>query len=282
MQDAHTAVLSVAEILRRLPVPLRRRGGAWLCRTAMRVTALDRVNALYARCRGERGWRFAAAVLADLGVSIAVEATPAARTFLDSVKERKGPSAVGGFITVSNHPLGALDGIALMAVVGEVRPDFRIFANPILMRIAALRPCLFPIDPIAHAQAGTANRSALMAAIRHLRTGHPLGLFPAGSVATLRVGGGVRDAPWRTAAGKLVLQSRCPVLPIHFEGRNSLLFYLLGLVDWRLRSLLLPREVFRFAGGTIRLALRDPIDADRLAHMATAATVIAALQDATT
>ena len=50
------------------------------------------------------------------------------------------------FVTVSNHPLGALDGIMLIDIIGRHREDFKVMVNMFLNYLTAMRPSFIAVD----------------------------------------------------------------------------------------------------------------------------------------
>ena len=90
----------------------------------------------------------------------------------------------GAFITVSNHPLGGIDGILLLKLMIEQREDFKIIANFLLHRIEPLKPFIMPVNPFEDRKDVKSSVSGFKNAILHLREGSPLGVFPAGEVST--------------------------------------------------------------------------------------------------
>lgn len=230
--------------------------------TILSLLAIDKINTLYRCCRPTTGHDFSVAVLDYLNIRLQVEIAPEAVLFLSERKTIPHTNPDRAFIALSNHPFGALDGIILSALFGSLFGDFKLLANAILMRIEALQECFFPVDPIENSSGEKINKTGLLKTWRHVKAGHPLGIFPAGSVSSLKKDLSVSDSPWRESPIKLIQQLQTPLLPIHFEGRNSFFFYLLGLIDWRLRSLRLPREVFRKKNSIIKIQIRQPLYPD--------------------
>src|SRR5690606_34380998 len=134
----------------------------------------------------------------------------------------------GAYITVSNHPLGGIDGILLLKLMLEQRQDFKIIANFLLHRIEPLKPYIMPVNPFEERKDVKSSLTGFKNSILHLREGHPLGIFPAGEVSTYRDGKLVVDKPWEEAAMKLVQKAEVPVVPIYFHAKNSRLFYRLS------------------------------------------------------
>ena len=165
----------------------------------------------------------------------------------------------GAYITVSNHPLGGIDGILLLKLMLEQRDDFKIIANFLLHRIAPLKPYIMPVNPFEDRKDVKSSIVGFKNSILHLRDGHPLGLFPAGEVSTYRDGKLVVDKPWEEAAMKLVKKAEVPVVPIYFHAKNSNLFYQLSKISDTFRTAKLPSEVLTQKRRIIKVRIGKPI-----------------------
>jgi putative hemolysin len=168
------------------------------------------------------------------------------------------------FITVSNHPFGALDGILLIDIVGRHRPDFKVMVNLILNCITAMRPNFIAVDPLQSndPEKKKITMNGIRASIKHVRDGHPLGFFPAGAVSKIDKTLHISDREWQPSIIRLIKQLKVPVIPIYFHGHNSTFFNILGLIDWRLRTLRLPREVWCKQGSTMHISIGNPISVE--------------------
>ena len=149
----------------------------------------------------------------------------------------------GPFITISNHPLGGIDGILLLKLMVEQRSDFKIIANFLLHRILPLKPYIMPVNPFETRKDVKSSMVGFKNGILHLRNGHPLGVFPAGEVSTYKDGKLIVDKPWEEAAIKLIKKAEVPVVPIYFHAKNSRLFYRLSKISDTLRTAKLPSEL---------------------------------------
>lgn len=167
----------------------------------------------------------------------------------------------GAFITVSNHPFGAVDGIALISLIGEKRPEFKVMVNMILNRIGALRPNFIAVDPLAQKDPAkkAVSINGIRACLRQLKEGKPLGFFPAGAMSKTNWKGQLEDRPWQDSVLQLIYRANVPVVPVYFHGSNSRLFNFVGHVCWPLRSLMLPREVVRKCGTEVHVSIGEPI-----------------------
>jgi putative hemolysin len=185
--------------------------------------------------------------------------------------------AAGPLLLAANHPFGGVDGLIVAALFARVRPDLKILANRELCRIAELRSLFIPVDVFGE-KGNTINVAGLFAAMRHLESGGALAIFPAGAVShwhsKLRR---IIDPEWHPLIGRLTRTAGATVIPLFFEGRNSILFQAAGCLHPSLRTTLLPREMWRMRKRDVTLhigtavkpsllsALRD--DKARTAHL---------------
>ena len=234
--------------------------GGVLARGTMRLLAVDKVNALYDRHAHLSGADFAQSVLEDLEVEYEV--------FVDTHEVLAQLDNLGQdvpFITISNHPYGHIDGLILADYFGHRRTDYKMMVNQFLSRVEALSPSLIPVTPtgVERTTATTESIMGVRRALTHLRSGGALGLLPSGAISDLSLRDGcVRDREWQPAIIAFMAKAGVPILPVHFVDRNSSLFYLLGLIDWRVRLLRLPSEVFNKAHRPVRLVLGPLISVD--------------------
>lgn len=151
-------------------------------------------------------------------------------------RERENIPVEGGVLIVANHPLGMVDALALLQLVGSVRSDVRLLANDWLASIPQLNRVLLHVDVF-----GKGAASRMRAIYRALDNGEALIVFPAGEVSRVRADG-VRDGRWSDGFARLALRSKTPVLPIHVAARNSAMFYGLSMLAKPLSTAMLPRE----------------------------------------
>lgn len=170
----------------------------------------------------------------------------------------------GPFVIISNHALGALDGILLIDIVGRHRPDYKMMVNMFLNYITAMHPVFIAVDPLGSDDPAKKAQTmhGIREAISHVRNGHPIGFFPAGAVSKLDMSLHVKDRPWQESIIRLIKQMKVPVIPAYFHETNSWFFNLLGVIDWRLRTLRLPKELFRKRGKEIHVSFGEPIMPD--------------------
>ena len=165
----------------------------------------------------------------------------------------------GAFITISNHPLGGIDGILLLKLLLEHRSDYKIIANFLLHRIAPLKPYVMPVNPFENHKDAKSSVAGLKNALSHLKDGYPLGIFPAGEVSTYKDGKLVVDKEWEQGAVKLIKKAKVPVIPIYFHAKNSKLFYVLSKISDTLRTAKLPSELLSQKNRVIKVRIGKPI-----------------------
>ena len=225
--------------------------GNALGRGLMRMLSVDKVNDLYDRNACCEGPDFARAVLEDIGVEYEV----LHREIPDSLPD-------GPFITISNHPYGHIDGVMLVDLFGHIRPDFKVMVNKFLGRIETLKDNFINVTPTIKERTAPTKESiqGIKDAVAHVRDGHPLGLFPAGAISDLSLKDRcIRDREWQEPVLRLIKKLGVPIVPVHFLDRNSDFYYSLGLIDWKVRLLRLPAEVFNKRGRKTRISIGEII-----------------------
>ena len=174
-----------------------------------------------------------------------------------SDRERERIPAWGRVVIVANHPIGSLDGLALLKMVGDVRRDVKAVANDALSVVAPLRNLLLPVD----AMGSRTGRENLRAIEQHLLNDGALIIFPAGEVS--RMGAkGVRDGRWRHGFLRFAAKTRAPILPMFVDARNSLFFYSLSLLAKPLSTLWLVREMFKHHSKNMSVRIGQAIEFD--------------------
>ncbi len=176
----------------------------------------------------------------------------------------------GRVVIAANHPIGSLDGLALLNLVRQVRPDVKVVANELLTTIDPLHPVLLPVNNMG----GNTARQNLRNIRAHLESDGALIIFPAGVVS--RFGPkGVNDGEWQSGFVKIAQATRSPVLPIFVAGRNSLFFYSLSFLARPLSTLWLVREMFKQSHNTVDARVGNPIPYDNYSTLDASASKLA-------
>lgn len=171
----------------------------------------------------------------------------------------------GPLIVVANHPFGAIEGVILADILKQVRDDIKVMANFMLKRIPELSELFISVNPYGHKSARTQNLGPMKKAIRWVKEGGVLVVFPAGDVSRwdARSKQAV-DQSWSETIGSLVRLTGATVLPVYFHGTNSRVFHRLGNIHPRVRTALLPRELINKANAIIPVCVGEPIESKKI------------------
>jgi putative hemolysin len=214
----------------------------------MKVLKISTLNKVYDRNKHLQDVEFLNAILQDLEIKFEIPEEDLKRLPKD-----------GAYITISNHPLGGIDGVLLLKLMLEKEPNFKIIANFLLHRIEPLKKYIMPVNPFENHKDVKSSVIGLKETFRHLSDGKPLGMFPAGEVSTYKDGKLVVDKPWEEGAMKVIRKAQVPVVPIYFHAKNSRLFYFLSKIDDTMRTAKLPSELFSQKDRIIRVRIGKPI-----------------------
>lgn len=218
-----------------------------LIRWIERTVCQQQMNDLLRATAGLRDAEFCRAVLDHLDIHI-------------DVTGDQNLTEDGRKVIVCNHPLGGLDGIAMIAYISSVYgPDVRFLVNDLLMAIEPLQGVFLPVNKF-----GRQTREATKAIDEAFASDVPIVVFPAGLVSR-RLNGVIADLQWqRTVVNKCIAYGR-DVIPVHFSGRNSSFFYTFANLRKRfgvklnVEMVYLPREVFRCRGKRFRITIGEPV-----------------------
>ena len=248
--DIHPVVLGYDEIVALAP---HLKGKRRLVEGLIHFLSIDKCNDMHSRLCDTPGPDFCRRMLDELDIKLKIDNAE----LLDPLPE-------GPFVTVSNHPFGALDGVTLIDLIGSRRPEFKVMVNMTLNYISALRPSFIAVDSLASDDPvkKAVSVRGIKEAMSRIRNGHPVGFFPAGAVAKLNGHLRLEDREWQPTVIRLIKKMNVPVIPIYFHGSNSWWFNFLGIVSWQLRTLRLPAEIFKKAHKTIHISIGNPISVE--------------------
>ncbi len=135
-------------------------------------------------------------------------------------------------VIVANHPFGIGDGIAVLAMAEQLGRPFRVIINNDLLKVPEIRPYSLPINFEENREALQMNLQTRREAVRLLKEGVTIVVFPAGGVATARKGfGRAEDLPWKLFPAKMIQAAGASVIPIYFDGQNGRLFHLASRIS---------------------------------------------------
>ena len=239
--------IDVDQVLRaRLPRHYRyipRFAVRWLERTICQ----DRLNTILTKMAGKDGVAAADAALEEMDITIEENG-------LDSLPD-------GRYMFVSNHPLGGLDGLALISLLGN-RYDRKIkfLVNDLLMAVEPLRDVFLPVNKY-----GSQSRATATQIEEALRSDNQFITFPAGLCSRMQPDGSIADLPWQKAAVVHAVNYQRDIVPVYFDAQNSKFFY--RFVKWRkklgikfnIELIFLPKEMIKQSGTTLRAIIGEPI-----------------------
>ena len=215
-----------------------------------RIICQDELNRILRAVYPAVGSEFSRRVFEELGITLEVEG-------LDKLPDGEA------FEFASNHPLGGLDGIALVKVLGERYgdADLRVLVNDMLMNVAPLQDVFLPVNKY-----GSQGREAARNLSEAFESGKQILMFPAGLVSRLQDDGGIRDLQWQKAFVVKAIEHGRRIVPVKFEGENTRRFY--RAARWRkklgikvnLEQVLLPSELCRAKGSRFKVKFGTPID----------------------
>jgi len=214
----------------------------------MKILRISTLNKIYNRHKTKEGIHFLDSILNEFKIEFEVP-----KEDLDRIPK------TGAFISISNHPLGGIDGILLLKLVLERREDYTTLGNFLINRIKPLNPYILGVNPFESKKEVRSSIGGIKNALRHLKSGKPLGLFPAGEVSTYRDGKLLVDKPWDPAAVKLIKKAGVPIIPIYFHAKNSKVFYALSKISDTFRTAKLPSELFSQKQRIIKVRVGKPI-----------------------
>lgn len=212
-----------------------------------RVVHQDEINKLLPEVHGLSGLPFIEKVLLEiLGMEVQVI----------------NPGLIprhGRYVIVSNHPLGGLDGMALMHVVGKHRQDIQFIANDILLELKPLSGLFAPVN-----KHGRNSKEMVFALDALYASDQVVLVFPAGLVSR-RQKKRITDLEWKKSFVTKAVQYQRDIIPVYIQGRNSDFFY--NLANWRKRlhiktnieMLFLADEMFKQRNKQVVIQFGQPI-----------------------
>lgn len=223
----------------------------FVVRLVERLICQERLNELLSLSGHLKGADFSRAVLDYLKIKIVVKG--------EHNLPKEGESQ--RVIYVSNHPLGGLDGMALIDYLSQVSPtgEVRFVVNDLLMAVEPLQDVFLPIN-----KQGRQSRSSAETLDSAMKGDNPIVIFPAG-LCSRRQNGEIKDLKWNKMFVNKAIAYERDIIPIHFSGQNSKFFYIFAQIRTRLRipvnleQILLPREVFGNEGVTFEIEIGERI-----------------------
>lgn len=208
-----------------------------------KITREQEINAFLRDNQGQRGIDFIDRIFEYFNFSYSV-----------SQRERNNIPSQGKVVIIANHPIGSLDGLALLRLVSEVRKDVKIVANDMLMAFEPLHDLFLPLDNMTRGAYKQSYKNILQA----LNDEQAIIIFPAGEVSRASPSG-IRDGKWQSGFLHFARKTKAPVLPIFVSAKNSLLFYSASMLFKPLATALLAHEMFNKRSAEIKFRVGEMI-----------------------
>ena len=177
--------------------------------------------------------------------------------------------STGRVVAIANHPYGVIDGLALCSIMAEARQDYKIITHRVLRQAPAVMDKILPIDFDETEAALKTNLESRRQALKHLKHGGAIIIFPAGAISlSPNIVGAASDEPWKSFVAKLAMQPDTTTVPFYFEGRNSALFQIARKISLTLGYSLMFREICKRMGTELVVSMRPAIHSSELAEMA--------------
>jgi putative hemolysin len=214
----------------------------------MEVMKINEINEVFQKAEHLQGPTFVDKILQIIGISVEFDAV-----------DLKNIPKEGAFIAIANHPYGGIEGLVLLKLLCMVRPDSKLMANFLLKKIPNLSDYFIAVNPFENVE-HSSSISGIKNTLQLLRSGTPIGIFPAGEVSTYKFETQqITDKLWHPVVGKIIDKANVPVVPVYFHGNNGLLFNLLSFIHPALRTAKLPSELFNKHGHKIKVRIGKPI-----------------------
>lgn len=251
------------------PIFRSRWGNLWI-KIGTKIAGIKYANRIYDASKHLRGSDFCTDVLDKLDVKRIVKNEHIFHEYANQP-----------FITVSNHPLGHLDGLSVIETVASRVNNYKVLVNSFLGLVDTLSDNFINVNP--H-KTNSTTLNGIKESLQHIASGKPLGFFPAGAISFVRYENGkfcIKDREWQVSVLKIIQRANVPVIPIHVDGHNSPLFYGLEIFGWQVRTLRLCHEFHNKKNKTIKLTVGNPITPEKIAEFNDIASLGRFLRDET-
>ncbi len=241
--------IDVHQLIRDKNPKLARLLPRFIIRYLRKILHEKEVNENLYRNRDKHGLDMVSAVLSDFGAIIRV----------NGIENLEGQNR---FLLVANHPLGGLDGLALMQTVGRIKPPVRFPVNDFLLYLPNMRELFIPINKV-----GSQSSVGVKALEEAFKSNDNVLYFPAG-LASRKIKGKIVDLEWKKTFVQKARQHQRNVIPVHVSGQNSKRFYRIANLRKRLgikvniEMLYLADEMYKQKGQTITITFGKPISFD--------------------
>lgn len=233
----------------RMPEKKRKWIPSFLITGVQKLIREKELNEILRATLPSHGSEFARRVLCHLDITLEVEG-------LENLREG------ARYMFASNHPLGGLDGIALISILGEKYRDdnIRFLVNDMLMNVDPLKDLFLPVNKFG--KQGKANTQIIN---EKLQSDCQIFQFPAGLCSRLQENGEIKDLEWQKSFVTKAIDTHREIVPVFFQGKNSMKFY--RTAKWRkklgininIEQVLLPSELCKAKGSQYKIIFGKPV-----------------------
>jgi len=229
---------SSSKLLKKLP--------GFVVKLIIRIVKQDRINQILTKHSESIGIDFLPKMIEEFNLTLVIEGT-------ENLPES------GRCIFAANHPFGVIDGLIITHTISQKYGSVKGIGNDAFLYVPHLRPIIAAVNAF-----GQSSKEYISALDAVFDSEEPITHFPAGEVSRV-YGGRIQDCKWQKSMITKAVSKKRDIVPIHFYGRNSRLFYSIGLIRMLLRIklnfelMLLPREMLRKQDQTIRMKIGKPI-----------------------
>lgn len=239
--------VNVEELLKTKAPKVYRFLPRFLIRYVSKLIHEDDINYVINHNHDQYGVDFAKGALKTMGVTVVVDG-------IENIP------AKGGYIFACNHPLGGLDGLAVISAISNIRTDIKYFVNELLLALKNMQTILVPVNINGH------NSRKMLEHVEEIyKSDMAIPIFPAGLVSRRQPDKSIMDLTWKKSFIAKAKQYKKDVIPVWVEGRNSNFFY--NFAYWRkklgikinIEMLFLPDEMFKQKDKTITVHFGKPV-----------------------
>ncbi len=219
-----------------------------LLKIAKKIVHEDSINQFLSQNSHLKGFDFVDAVLDYFDFDYTV-----------SSNDLQNIPSTGKVIIIANHPLGGLDALCLLKLVGQIRKDVKILANDFLVGFEALHSLMIPLDNFKDRQ----SKESIKKIYEALKNEEAIIIFPAGEVSRATPKG-VKDPAWNKGFLNFAKNSNSAILPIFLDAKNSKAFYTISLINKTFSTLLLSNEMFNKKSKNINIKIGQIIPSEHI------------------
>lgn len=219
-----------------------------LLKIAKKIVHEDSINQFLSQNSHLKGFDFVDAVLEYFDFDYTV-----------SSNDLQNIPSTGKVIIIANHPLGGLDALCLLKLIGHIRKDVKILANDFLVGLEALHSLMIPLDNFKDRQ----SKESIKKIYEALKNEEAIIIFPAGEVSRATPKG-VKDPAWNKGFLNFAKNSNSAILPIFLDAKNSKTFYTISLINKTFSTLLLSNEMFNKKSKNINIKIGQIIPSENI------------------